>query len=324
MRRRGARPVLLGLTVVLAPAACDRPPEPIPFDVAEHRSEVARFHAARVAELEAPDSWLSLIALHWTPEGETTLGSDPSNDLVLPEGKAAPFVGRVIVEDSVMRFVAEPGVRVTLGIDSTLSLPAGSGAIPPDVSGDPVVTEAVLGSAGPGKSRVLRHGDINWIAIRRGDRLALRVRDNSSEAYRNFHGIERFGIDAKWRVTGRWVPHEKTVAVPNVLGTVSEKASPAYVEFWVEGKRYTLDVTDDADDERFMLVFADSTSGRTTYGGGRYLWFDAPDEQNRVVLDFNKAYNPPCVWTAFATCPLPPRDNRLDLLVEAGEMDGKG
>lgn len=313
---------LVGTTGALGVSACSSgPPDPVPVDAEAHARAVAEFHAARVAELEAPDSWLSLIGLHWLAEGETTLGSAESNDIVLPEGKAAPVVGKVIRDADEVRFVAEPGVAVTSGIDSTLSLPAGSGAFPPDVSGDPEVTEETLGSAGPGKSVVLRHGPLNWILVSRGDDRALRVRDNESPVYDAFEGIERYPTSDEWRVTARWVPHDKTVMVPNVLGTSSESVSPAYLELWIDGERHTLDVTGDPDSDRFMMVFADATSGNGTYGGGRYLWFDAPDEEGRVVLDFNLAYNPPCVWTGHATCPLPTRDNRLDVAVEAGEKD---
>lgn len=321
--RSGSAGPVPALVAALAFAACERPPEPVPVDPDVHRAAVEAFHAAREAELRAPDSWLSLIGLHWLEEGETTLGADSANDIVLPAGKAPAVLGTVTLHDSVATFRAAPGVEVTVGIDSTLSLPAGSGAIPPDVSRDPVVREAVLGSAGPGKSRVVRYGPLNWILLRRGDRFALRVRDNTSPVYDAFHGIDRYPTDLRWRLTARWVPHEKTVAVPNVLGTVSEEPSPAHLAFRVGGREYTLDVTGDADAERFMLVFADGTSGRTTYGGGRYVWVDAPDEQGRVVLDFNLAYNPPCVWTPYATCPLPSRDNRLPIAVEAGEKDWK-
>lgn len=309
------------VAILLCAACSASPPEPVPVDAQRHLSSVATFHEARVAELEAPDSWLALIGLHWLPEGETTLGSEPSNDIVLPQGKAAPFVGTVVRVASSVRFVTAPGVSVTMGIDSTLSLPAGSGAFPPDVSGDPVITDEALGAAGPGKSIVLRHRSINWILVSRGDEIALRVRDNDNPVYADFQGIDRYAPTTDWRVTARWVPHEKTVLVPNVLGTSSEAASPAFLEFWIGEQRHTLDVTGDPDSERYMMVFADSTSGRGTYGGGRYLWFDAPDDESRVVLDFNFAYNPPCVWTGYATCPLPTRDNRLALAVEAGEKD---
>jgi uncharacterized protein (DUF1684 family) len=292
----------------------------VSVDPEVHRAEVTAFAAAREAELEAPDSWLSLIGLHWLTEGTTTIGSARDNDIELPEGKADQRVGRLIVEDGSVRFVAEEGVRVTEGVDSTLDLTAGSGAIPPNVNGDPLVTETVMtASLGPGKHVVLRHGPINWIVIRRGERLALRLRDNESEVYAAFHGIDRYPTDPGWRVRARWVPHDKTVAVPNVLGTVSEEPSPAALKFRVGPRRYSLDVTGAPDADRYMLVFADETSGRETYGGGRYLWVDRPDAEGHVSVDFNFAYNPPCVWTPFATCPLPSRDNRLALAVEAGE-----
>jgi uncharacterized protein (DUF1684 family) len=287
-------------------------------DAEAHAAEVDGWAERRVAELRAPDSWLSLIGLHWLGEGETTVGAAPDNDIVLP-AEAAPRVGRVLLEGESARFVVEDGVRVTQGVDSTLSLPVATGARPPDVAGDPAVEEAVLGDVAPGHHTVLRHGDLNWILVRRGDRAALRVRDNRNAAYEAFTDIERYPTSTDWRLTARWAPHDKTVSVPNVLGTVSESVSPAYLEFWVEGTRHTLDVVGEAGADEYMLVFADSTSGRETYGGGRYLWVTGPDEQNRVVIDFNLAYNPPCVFTDFATCPLPTRDNRLALRVEAGE-----
>ncbi len=309
------------IAAMLAMTACAAPPDAIPVDAEAHRAGVQRFHDARVAELAAPDSWLSLIGLFWLQEGEITLGADSASDVVLPGDKAPPRLGRVVRSGSEVRFVAEPGVRVTSGVDSTLALSAGSGAFPPDVSGDPVINDEALGSAGPGKSIVHRHGPLNWVLMTSGDEMALRVRDNESPNYDRFHGIDRYPISTEWRVTARWVPQEKGILVPDVVGRASEAVSPAFLEFWIGGERHTLDVTGAPGAERYMMVFADATSGRGTYGAGRYVWFDAPDEQGRVVLDFNMAYNPPCVWTGYAVCPLPSRDNRLAVAVEAGEKD---
>lgn len=312
----------IALAAAAMVAACSEgPPEPIPADPASHARAVEAFAAARVAELSAPDSWLALIGLHWMEQGETTMGSAAGNGIVLPE-PAAPRVGTLVVDGTDVLWRTAPGARVTLGVDSTLNLQAGSGAIPPDVTGDPAVDEADLTRGpGPGKLVVLRHGDLNWIVIRRGDRVALRVRDNAGEAYAKFQGIDRYPTSLAWRVTARWVPHEKTVSVPNVLGTVAETPSPAALEFWIGGERHTLDVVGEPEHGEYMMVFADGTSGSETYGGGRYLWVKEPDARGRVVLDFNYAYNPPCVWTPYATCPLPTRDNRLPIRVEAGEKD---
>jgi len=304
-----------------AMACADAPPEPIAVDEAAHAAAIEAFAAARVGELSAPDSWLSLIGLHWLPQGETTVGSAQANGVVFPR-KAAPRVGTLVVAGTEVRWRTEPGVTVTQGVDSVLALPAGTGALEQDPSGDPAVEEAVLtADVGEGRNVLLRHGDLDWIVIRRGDRVALRLRDNGSAAYAAFHGIDRYPTSTAWRVTARWVPHEKKVAVPNVLGTVSEVDSPAALEFWLGGRRMTLDVPGGEEFGRYMLVFADSTSGGETYGGGRYLWVDGPDDRGRVVVDFNLAYNPPCVWTPFATCPLPTRDNRLPIRVEAGEKN---
>jgi uncharacterized protein len=293
-------------------------------DPAVWRAGVEAWYARREAELRAPDSWLSLIALDWLDPGETTVGSAQGSGVMLPAGKASDHVGRILVDGTSVRFVADRGVTVRRGIDSTLALPAGTGPIPPDSTRDPVVTEADLTTdLGPGKSVVLRLGSLDWIAIRRGDRVALRIRDNDSQEYQVFPGIQRYPVSTDWRVTARWVPHRKKVAVPNVVGMVAQEDSPAALEFWIGGVRRTLDVVGEPEGGRYMLVFADLTSGTETYGGGRYLWVDPPDAGGRVVVDFNLAYNPPCAWTPYATCPLPTRDNRLDIAVEAGEKSPK-
>ena len=297
---------------------CDGPPPAISVDPDIHRAEVEGWVERRLSEMSAPDSWLSLIGLHWLQDGETTLGSAPDNDIVLPE-KAASRVGRLVLAGGELRCLVDEGVVVTQGVDSTLSMPLATGARPPDASGDPQVQTVTLCDVAPGHHTVLRHGDLNWIQIRRGDRFALRLRDNANPSYEDFTTIERYPTSVDWRVTARWVPHAKTVAVPDVLGGITDTPSPAYLEFWVAGQRHTLDVVGEAEHGEYMMVFADSTSGRKTYGGGRYLWVAEPDEENRVVIDFNLAYNPPCVFTDFATCPLPTRENRLALRLEAGE-----
>lgn len=312
---------LLGLLALgaLLSACAGGGPEPIPVDAAEHERAVAAFAAARDAELRAPGSWLSLIGLHWLEPGETTVGSAPDNGIVLP-AKAAPRVGTVTLDPGGVRWRTEPGVMVTRGVDSVLAAEPGSGAIASGAEGDPAVSEADLsGAGGSGLPVTLRHGELSWLAIKRGDRWALRVRDDAGPAYEAFHGIQRFPTSLAWRFTARWVPHDKTVSVPNVLGTVAEEPSPASLRFQVGDSTLALDVVGEPENDRYMLVFADGTSGVETYGGGRFLWVDGPDAQGRVVLDFNYAFNPPCAWTPFATCPLPTRDNRLPVRVEAGE-----
>jgi len=308
---------VVAVAALLAAMACGGP-APIPIDPARHARAVDAWHQRRVAELEAPDSWLSLVGLAWLDEGEATLGSDSTNDIVLPPG-AAPRVGHVVVSDSLVRFMASPGVVVTRGVDSTMVLPEGTGPIPQDRSKERPVGEAVLGQVSPGHYTVLRNGPVDWLLLRRGNRWALRIRSDNAPAYGRFHGIERFPVSTDWRVTARFVPHHDSVAVPNVLGGVSEEPSPGSLVFELDGKRHRLILTGAPEDGRYMIIFGDATNGAETYGGGRFLWVDTPDRRSRVVVDFNYAFNPPCVYSAFATCPLPPRENRLPVRIEAGE-----
>lgn len=308
---------ILAAAALAALVACGGP-EPIPIDPARHEREVDAWHQRRVAELEARDSWLSLVGLAWLDEGVATLGSDPANDIVLPP-EAAPRVGIVVASDSLVRFVATRGVVVKQGVDSTMVLPEGSGPIPEDRAKEPRVREAVLGQVSPGHYTVLRNGPVDWLLLRRGDRWALRIRSDSAPAYARFHGIDRFPVSLDWRVTARFVPHHDTIAVPDVLGGVSREPSPGALVFELGGKRRSLVLTGAPEDGRYMIVFGDQTNGAETYGGGRFLWVDAPDRRGRVAVDFNYAFNPACVYSAFATCPLPPRENRLPMRVEAGE-----
>jgi uncharacterized protein (DUF1684 family) len=165
--------------------------------------------------------------------------------------------------------------------------------------------------------------------IERGGRLAVRVRDTASPARTRFDGIEAYPVDARWRVAARFEPYEpaRTVEVPTVLGTAEPMTCPGRLVFELDGRTFTLDAMSEADDADLFLIFADATNRDATYGGGRFLYAARPGADGTVVVDFNKAYNPPCAFTPYATCPLPPPQNSLELRVEAGEKrwgDGHG
>jgi len=168
---------------------------------------------------------------------------------------------------------------------------------------------------------VLELGSLRWYVMARQDRFAVRLMDAQSRVRTEFEGIDHYPVTLDWRVMARWDPYDpvKTIQVPNVLGTVREQASAGALVFEVDGATHRLDVHGDVGEERYFTVFADGTNGDTTYDGGRYVWVDAPDQDGWVVLDFNKSYNPPCVFTDYATCPLPTPQNRLPLAVTAGE-----
>jgi uncharacterized protein (DUF1684 family) len=169
---------------------------------------------------------------------------------------------------------------------------------------------------------IIRWGTLSFFVIERFGEYAIRLRDSASEALMTFEGLDHFPVATGWRVAARWHPHDppKEIPMPNVLDVPSTSTSPGAAVFQVDGEEYSLDLTGDPQEGHLFLVFGDGTNGAESYSGGRFLSVDAPDDNGWVILDFNRAYNPPCVFTPFATCPVPPPGNILPLRTEAGEM----
>ena len=295
----------------LALAAC-QPPPPSAQAVAEAaRDRQAQLAFAtgqqawrdeRKADLTRPEGWTSLVGLHWLEPGAHYLGSDPDNGIRLAMGPA--HLGMIELKRGGLRFVPENDVALTLdGV-------ALAGGVSLRADDDP---------AGPSK---LAFDDGRGVAtvIKRDERYALRVRHADAPSRTGFHGIDYWPAAAGWRVPGRFIPHPpgRTLAIANIIGTTDDVPNPGAIEFERGGKTYRLEALDEGDGGLF-LVFADRTNGHGSYGAGRFLDAAQPDAQGRVMLDFNRAYNPPCAFTPFATCPLPPAENRLDLLIDAGE-----
>ena len=178
-----------------------------------------------------------------------------------------------------------------------------------------------LQSDADGTPTVLRLGSLSLHVIRRGERLALRVKDRDNPDRLNFQSTPFFPASMKWRVEARFERYEppKPVRILNVTGMESDEPSPGALVFEADGRTHRLDVLTEKGEEQFFIIFADQTSGKETYGAGRYLYAGPPDAEGRVAVDFNKAYSPPCAFTSYATCPLPPEQNKLPLRVEAGE-----
>lgn len=271
-----------------------------------HEQQVEAWRLERHESLTRPDGWLSLVALTWLQEGETTCGSDPGSGVRLPSSAPSRLGRLTLSAGGVVELVAAPGVELT-------------------VAGEPLRHETVLATDQSGSPTLVEHGSIVFHLIERDGRIGVRVKDRESPALVAFEGIESFDVDPRWRVEARFVPYDppKPIAVPTVLGTMSEQESPGAVEMRVAGRTHRLDVLPGGDDEYF-IVFGDATNARETYGGGRFLVAAAADSEGRVVLDFNRAYNPPCAFTPYATCPLPPPQNRLELAVRAGEKNYDG
>lgn len=289
-----------GTWVLVAAAAvaagCDRMS---PEQVAEHRAEIEMWQADREERLRQPDGWLTLVGLWWLEPGDNTIGSGGDNTVVLASAVCPPRAGRIVVRDTTARLVVEGGAPILHD-----SAPVRSLDLVTDHQGVPTVLEL---------------GSLRFYVIQREQRLAVRVRDLESAAIQSFAGMDEYAIDPAWRFAARFEPYDppREIEVPNITGETSREQCPGALVFRHKGRDHRIDVLD-AEDE-FFVIFGDETNGQETYGGGRYIYTAKPDSNGTVVLDFNKAYNPPCVFTPYATCPIPPKQNRLALAVTAGE-----
>jgi uncharacterized protein len=268
---------------------------------AAYVAEVDAWHAGRVERLRSDTGWLTLVGLHeLDPARVNTLGSDPAATVRLVD-KAPARVGELASLDGRWTFAAEPGAAVTL---------ADSASTP--------VTALEMVTDRAGAPTTLACGPLVFFVIERQGAFFLRVKDRESEVLRGFAGIDRYPVDARWRVQARLEPGPGTVKVPDVLGHETEEPSPGTLVFKLDGRECRLTPTG-RPGEALFLVFGDATNGQGTYGGGRFLSAPAPAADGTVTLDFNQAYNPPCVFTPYATCPLPGKGNTLKVAVAAGE-----
>lgn len=261
---------------------------------------LAEWRSQRLATLKGPDGWLNLAGLYWLQEGPNSFGAAADNDLVAPEDSAPPKLGVFLVEDGTVTFKTELGVDVFLG--------------------ESPVTQILLADDQEREATLLTSGSLAWSVIRRMDRLGVRLRDYDHPAVAGFAGIESFSFDPSWRLEARFEPYPepRTIRVPTVVeGLGWEPTVPGTLEFEAQGHSLSLEAY--RSDDGFMIVFADETTGDTTYPAGRYLAAALPGPDGTTIFDFNKAYNPPCVFTEFATCPLATPRNRLPVAIEAGE-----
>lgn len=263
--------------------------------------ETAKWRAEVETKLRAETGWLSVAGLFFLHPGENTIGSGAQNHVVLPRDAAPARAGTITLREGRVSFQTAGEVSATLNGE-----PATSGELRPAVPDRP--------------ADVLGIGRLALQVHRSGARLALRLRDPDGPVRATFTGMRWYPVDAAWRLTGEFVPHAAPRRVPlvNVLGDELEVASPGLVTFSVGGQTVSLTAFEEAG--RLWFVFTDVTAGKGTYKAARFLYADAP-RNGRVVLDFNRAENPPCAYNPFTTCPLPPKENRLPFAVPAGERD---
>lgn len=272
------------------------------FQSSDYRAEVEKFRADRAVEIGAPTGWAALVGLHWISQGEVVVGSDPISGIRLTGPSAPGRFGTLTVTGDTVH------MRISTGLDAF-------------VKGKQVYELDMQPGGDPEDG--IKVGGLTMTLIRRGDRKALRVWDAKAPNRVAFKGLQWMPIDTKWRIDAKFVPHpadQPRIKIQNVLGETVQMKNPGTVVFTVGGKEYSLEAMLETDDAKeLFFIFKDGTSDKTTYGAGRYLYTPLPTN-GRVDLDFNKAKNPPCAFTDFATCPLPPAKNKLTLSVTAGEL----
>lgn len=265
----------------------------------EYKAEIEQWHSDRIDSLKEEDSWLSLIGLYSLEEGTYSFGSDSVNDFVFPP-KASPNIGTITRNGDTFNFDIRPRVKVTTS------------------NGDSINE---LKTGADGDSHTLNHGNLQWHIIGRRGNYYLRLKDTNHPNFSTFNGIERFPVSRKWKVEATFnrFNEPREITIPDILGKEYQDSLYGMLEFTINGEDYSLAPLGHPDnDEEFFIIFGDQTNGDDTYGGGRYIYIPTP-ENGTTYIDFNKAYNPPCVFTEYATCPLPPPENQLDVAVTAGE-----
>ena len=295
---RSARRFLALLFMIAFVGSCTRKLPKSQIDPNTYTKEIEQWHQDRWKELDNESGWLTLIGLFWLKEGENKFGSDRANDIVIP--KLAAHAGSFSLSKGAVRIdTASPGFTV---------------------EGKPIKTLA-LKTDDDNKPTIVHFDSMTFQIIKRGEKLGVRVKDSQNPDRLNFKGTEFYPADLKWRIEAQFEPYNppKQMPIVNVLNMESSESSPGAIKFTVDGHEYRLDAITEKDEPRLFMIIADKTSGKETYPAGRYLYVDRPDTSGRVIIDFNKAYSPPCAFTKFATCPLPPKQNRLPFAIEAGE-----
>ncbi len=300
--RAARRMAILPLLMLAFPAASAGPSAATASGKApQWEKDVNDWRTERAKRLRNPDGWLTVVGLDWLEAGDNSVGAAASSRIRLPAGHAPDKVGVIEKKGLALRFRAEPGAGVKV---------AGK-----------VVDAIDLATDKSGEPTTLTVGSVSFFPIERGGRVGIRIKDREAAALKDFKGVESYPASEKWVMEARWEPYSppKKVKTSTVIGTIEEQDSPGAAVFEINGKSCRIEpVLEEPDATELFFVFGDKTNGGMTYGGGRFLYAPLP-KNGKIVLDFNRAYNPPCVFTSFATCPIPRREDRLPVFIEAGE-----
>lgn len=268
-----------------------------------YEAQFDTWHDNRLESLTSPTGWMRLAGMFWLENGENTFGSSDTVDIRFPEGTIPGYAGVLMLEGDQVHFQAAGDVQITH-------------------DGNPVEEKIIYNGE---EALHLEYGSLEWLVIEREELIGIRLYNKDNPKVDAFTGFDRYPLSPEWYLNAKFVPAAEgaTIPVVNVLGQQVDSPTPGTIEFSVGEQLYTLDALEG--DDRMFIIVGDLTNRSETYQGGRYIYIDYPEEDSDyTIIDFNKLYNPPCAYSIFSTCLLPPIQNRLDLAVTAGEKRPKG
>ena len=285
------------LSILISSFGCQSKKEK--FNEEDYLKSVKEWQGNRLERLKSENGWLNLVGLYWLKEGQNPFGSNEANNIVFPEN--APDFGTMILYKG--------NISVQINQDAEVYI------------NDSLLKEHDVYTDADPNTTMFKSGSLRWYIIKRGERYGIRLRDIESPLVDQITEIPSFPIDSKWRIKAKFEKFDtpKEIAIPNVLGDTEFEKCYGLLKFKIDGKEYALMPLGDGVNSDFFVIFADETSAEETYGAGRFLSVDKPNKKGITYIDFNKATNPPCAFTEFATCPLPPKDNVLPVKILAGE-----
>ncbi|MEJ0104520.1 MAG: DUF1684 domain-containing protein [Bacteroidota bacterium] len=265
-----------------------------------YQSGIDSWHKQRIADLKKENGWLNLAGLLWLQPGKNSFGGGQQAQLKFPAGTIADNAGYFELKENTVWLHTNESTKVQV-----------NGVIKNDV---------VIFSTDSARPAICSYDHLRWTIIKREDKIGIRLRDLESKELKKFSGIDRFPVDSTFKVTAfLQKPFAPSIPITNVLGQTNEQTTAGKLSFALQGKQYTLDALDEGDE--LFIIFGDATSGNETYPSGRFLYAKKPGADGYTIVDFNKSYNPPCAFTPYATCPLPPRQNILPVAINAGEKN---
>lgn len=266
-----------------------------------YATEIQTWHAKRIQSLKSENGWLNLEGLYWLDEGKNSFGTTSTNKIVFPAGTITGEAGYFERQGSTVRLIVASGTTITVNGKAT--------------------SDAIVFSPDSTRQPVAAHKDLRWTIIKRDDKIGIRLRNLKSKHLEEFAGIKTFPVDSVYRVqaTLQTVNQPQSVMIKNVLGQTNSQKLAGKLVFELEKKKYMLDAIEEG--SQLFIIFGDATSGDATYVSGRFLYASKPGPDGTTTLDFNKAINPPCAFTEYATCPIPPPQNILPVAVNAGEKN---